>query len=180
MSITLDGFSVKRVAMGMATAASFSAAYLALPLLTWSSIGAAPAVAAPDYSGCTAGMMDVGISEADAIAACASARYPGNLGSCVVDVSELTPITADKALIVCGRSRRPLEVADCTINIHAAFFDSASATTLENCGRSLLPEQYGSCVVDIVDVTEAAVDTALTQCLRAGFQPWRIRPSEVF
>lgn len=180
MSVTSDVFSFKRIAAGIATASAFGASYLALPLMAIGTLGATSAVAAPDYFDCAAGMTDVGIAQADAIAACASARYPERLGACVVDVSELTPIDADKALIVCGRSRRPTEVANCTIDIHEALFDSASVSALENCGRSLLPEDYGTCVIDIVDATETAVDTALEQCIRAGFQPWRIQPSEVF
>jgi len=180
MSVTSKAFSFKRIAAGMAAASSFGAAYLAIPLVAISTVGAAPAAAAPDYFDCAAGMLEIGIGESDAIASCASARYPDNLGACVVDVSEFTPIAADKALIVCSRSRRPVEVASCTIDIHEAFFDDASVTALENCGRSLQPEDYGTCVVEIVDATEVAVDTALTQCIRAGFQPWRIQPSEVF
>ena len=184
MSVTSKASSIKRIAAGIAAASSFGAAYLAVPLVAVSTaigtVGATAATAAPDYFDCAAGMLEVGIGESDAIAACASARYPENLGACVVDVSEFTPIAADKALIVCSRSRRPVEVANCTIDIHEAFFDGASVSTLENCGRSLMPEDYGTCVVDIVDATEVAVDTALAQCIRAGFRPWRIQPSEVF
>ncbi|MFK8184616.1 MAG: hypothetical protein AB8B99_14690 [Phormidesmis sp.] len=180
MSVTPNVSLLKRFTAGIAAASSFGATYLALPLVALSTLGATSAAAAPDYAGCVAGMTAVGISDADAVASCASARYPENLGDCVVDVSELTPIDANKALLVCARSRRPVEVANCTIDIHEAFFDSASTTTLNNCGRSLLPEYYGTCVVDIVDTTEVTVDTALDQCIRAGFRPWRIQPSEVF
>ena len=180
MSVTSDVFSFKRVVAGVAAASSFGASYVALPLVVLGSLGATSAAAAPDYFGCVTGMTDVGIAEADAIAACASARYPENLGNCVVDVSEFTAIEANKALLVCGRSRRPDEVANCTIDIHEALADGASVSALDNCGRSTLPEEYGTCVVDIVDAAEVTADTALSQCLRAGFRPWRIQPSEVF
>lgn len=130
----------------------------------------------PDYFSCVAGMTDVGISESAAVAACANARYPENLGACVVDVNEFAGVAAANALSVCTRSRRPVEVADCTINIHEAFLDSPSNKVLENCGTSLIPSRYGTCVVDIVDATEVNVDTALDQCLRAGYLPWRIEP----
>ncbi|EDX86226.1 hypothetical protein S7335_3929 [Synechococcus sp. PCC 7335] len=140
-------------------------------------LGASPAVAAPDYFGCTAGMLDAGIPQESAIAACASARYPDALGACVVDVSEFTGLAAESALLVCGRSRRPVEVANCTIGIHDSLLETPSTKVLENCGRSLLPDRYGSCVVDISDATEATVDTALEQCIRAGFRPWRIQPT---
>lgn len=139
-------------------------------------VGAAPAAASPDYFDCTVGMVDAGVSQSDAIAACAAARYPEDLGACVVDVNEFTGLTANTALIVCSRTRRPIEVADCTIGIHDAFLENPSTKVLEGCGRSLLPERYGTCVVDIIDAAEITVDEALTQCLRAGFRPWQITP----
>ncbi|MEL6160076.1 MAG: hypothetical protein AAGJ95_15160 [Cyanobacteria bacterium J06554_11] len=151
-------------------AAMFGAASLTATLLT------APASANVDYFECTTDMVDSGVSEEAAIAACASARYPGDLGACVVDVNEFTGLTANSALLICQRSRRPDEVADCTINIHEAFLDSPSTKVLENCGRSLLPERYGTCVVDIVEATDISVDTGLTQCIQAGYRPWRIQP----
>lgn len=175
MSVTSDDF-FKRISATF----SASAAALALPAVALSTVGASSAIAAPDYFDCAAGMTEVGISEADAIASCASARYPEDLGACVVDVNEFTTINATNALIVCSRSRRPKEVANCTIDIHEALLDSASVTALERCGTSLLPERYGTCVIDIADATGTSTDNALTQCIRAGFQPWRIRPTEVF
>ncbi len=144
--------------------------------LAFSTVAAPAFAASPDYFDCTVSVTDSGVSEADAIAACSSARYPENLGACVVDVNELTGLAGNTALAVCSRSRRPTEVADCTINIHDAFLNSPSTRVLENCGRSLMPARYGTCVVDIVDATEVAVDTALTQCIRAGYRPWQIMP----
>ncbi len=154
-----------------AIALSFPASLLAL------SATATPARAdSPDYYACAADIKASGVAEADAVAACAAARYPENLGSCVVDVNELTGLTANSALLVCGRSRRPLEVANCTIDIHEALFDSPSTEALQNCGRSILPERYSSCVVDISEATEIAANEALTQCARAGYRPWTIQP----
>ncbi len=163
-------------ALKLAAASVFGTASLgAMALATGVGVSSA-AAASPDYFGCTAGMTAAGIAEADAIAACASARYPEDLGACVVDVNELTGLTAASALLVCERSRRPVEVANCTIDIHNSLLTSPSPKVLENCGRSLLPERYGSCVVDIADATEVGVDEAMTQCLRAGYRPWRIQP----
>lgn len=160
----------------LAAASTFGAASLAAMALG-TAVGVSPAAAAsPDYFGCAAGMTAAGIAETEAIAACASARYPENLGACVVDVNELTGLTAASALLVCERSRRPVEVANCTIDIHTNLLTSPSPKVLENCGRSLLPERYGSCVVGIADATEVGVDEAMTQCLRAGYRPWRIQP----
>lgn len=167
--LTPDLSSV-RSATRMAMAALFGGASAGMTLLV------SPAAAESDFFGCTASMVDAGIEEASAAAACASSRVPDSLGACVVDVSEFTGLSASSALLMCERSRRPNEVADCTINLHDAFFESPSTKVLENCGRSLLPARYGTCVVDIVDATEVAVDTALDQCIRAGYRPWRIEP----
>ena len=159
----------------MAAAALFGALSLGVTVLA-SPASANRNYSNPDYFDCAAGMTEIGISEDSAIAACANARYPENLGVCVVDVSEFTGIAAADALSVCTRSRRPVEVADCTVNIHEAFFDGPSTKVLENCGSSLIPNRYGTCVVDIVEATEVAVDTALDQCIRAGYLPWEIEP----
>ncbi len=166
----------------ISTASAFS---LAVPasLVALGTVGSTPAVAAiPTYSGnldyydCAADMTDSGVAQADAIAACAGARYPGALGACVVDVNEFTGLTANSALLVCERSRRPIEVANCTIDIHTAFLTEPSTEVLQNCGRSILPTRYSTCVIDIVEATEVTVDTALTQCARAGYRPWTLRP----
>jgi len=160
----------------LAAALAFGSVSLAIPFAL--AIGAAPAAAVrePDYFACAEDMTAAGISSEEAVGLCASARYPQDVGACVIDVSEFTGLTAESAAFVCGRSRRPIEVANCTIDIHNAFFENPSTEVLNNCGRSLMPARYGSCVVDIVDATEVAVDDALTQCTRAGYRPWQIRP----
>jgi len=167
--LTPDILSV-RFGTRVVVASLFSGVTFGMTLL------AAPASATDDFFGCTTGMVAVGIAEDSAIAACSASRYPDNLGACVVDVNEFTGLAAASALLMCERSRRPVEVANCTIDIHDALLDSPSTKVLENCGRSLMPERYGTCVVDIVDATETAVDTALDQCIRAGYRPWRIEP----
>ena len=139
-------------------------------------VGAPSASANGDFFGCTTGMVNAGISEEAALTACSAARYPNELGACVVDVSEFTGLTANSALLICQRSRRPDEVANCTVNIHAALLDSPSTKVLENCGSSLLPERYGTCVVDISEATDVVLDVALDQCINAGYRPWRIQP----
>ena len=159
-----------------AAALAFGTSALTIPFVL--TVGAMPAgaVREPDYFTCAQYMVEAGVSEAEAVGLCSSARYPQDVGACVIDISEFTGLTAESAAFVCGRSRRPIEVADCTIDIHDAFFESPSTEVLNNCGRSLLPNRYGACVVDVVDATETAVDTALTQCIRAGYRPWQIQP----
>jgi hypothetical protein len=140
-------------------------------------VDTAAAAENPDYFSCVSDMSALdGIEESAAIAACAAARYPQDLGACVIDVNEFTGLTASSALLVCQRSRRPLEVANCTIDIHTSLLESPSTKVLENCGQSILPERYSTCVIDIAEATEIGVDEALTQCIRAGYRPWRIAP----
>lgn len=180
MTVSLKATAFKLTAIS--TASAFS---LAVPasLVALGTVGSTTALAAipsysgnPDYRGCATDMTDSGVAQADAIAACAGARYPGDLGACVVDVNESTGLTANSALLVCERSRRPKEVSSCTIDIHKAFLTEPSTEVLQNCGRSLMPVRYSRCVVDIVDATDVAVDTALTQCARAGYRPWTLQP----
>ena len=171
-----SGHKTSKVAAALAFGASALAVPLAIPLALGVGVAPAEAVREPDYFACAEDMTAAGLSAEEAIGLCSSARYPQDVGACVFDVSEFTGLTAASAAFVCGRSRRPIEVADCTINIHDAYFESPSTEVLNNCGRSLQPNRYGTCVVDIVDATETAVDEALTQCTRAGYRPWQIRP----
>lgn len=160
-------------AISTASALSFA---VPASLLALGTLSSAAVAASPNYYDCAAEMADSGVAQADAIAACAAARYPEDLGTCVVDVNELTGLTANSALLVCERSRRPVEVANCTVDIHQAFLQEPSTEVLQNCGRSILPARYSTCVIDIVDATEVTVDTALTQCARAGYRPWTLQP----
>lgn len=160
----------------LAAAVAFSAVSVGAISIGFGTVGATTARANVDYYGCTIEMTEAGIAESDAIAACSSARYPEDLGACVVDINTLTGLTSNSALLVCQRSRRPIEVANCTIDIHSSLLESPSTKALENCGRSLLPERYSNCVIDIAEAADVSVDEALTQCIRAGYRPWQIQP----
>ncbi|MEL6263984.1 MAG: hypothetical protein AAFR12_23345, partial [Cyanobacteria bacterium J06626_6] len=100
--------STVRFATRMAATTLFGGASIGMTLLI------SPASAESDFFGCTAGMMEAGIAEDSAIAACAASRVPDSLGACVVNVSEFTGLAASSALLMCERSRRPNEVANCT------------------------------------------------------------------
>ncbi len=169
---TKGGKTIQRMSVALA----FGAASIGSALLGLGTVGATAAAAGPDYYGCTVGMTEAGISEADAIAACANARHPQDLSSCVVDINDITGLTSNSALLMCQRSRRPIEVANCTIDIHEGLLETSSQKVLENCGRSVLPERYSNCVVDIAEAAEVGVDEAMTQCIRAGYRPWQIQP----
>ncbi|MBE9076848.1 hypothetical protein IQ241_05985 [Romeria aff. gracilis LEGE 07310] len=148
-----------------------------LSALTGGVLTAAPATAAEDdFFECTSALLEADIETELAAAACASARYPEALSSCTIDVSEFTGLAATEALAVCERSRRPEAVADCTVSIYDGFLLEDATPALERCGVSLLPERYATCVVDLGDAAELSADDALTQCLRAGYRPWRMAP----
>lgn len=145
--------------------------------LTLATTATRPGEAADDaFFACTRSLLDAGIGQAESTAACASSRYPSDLSNCAVDVADVTGIAAADALNVCERSRRPDEVANCTINIHNSLLDSPSLSAHTFCGRSLLPERYGVCVVDLVGAADLSVDDSLTRCIRAGYRPWEIGP----
>ncbi|MEM9906292.1 MAG: hypothetical protein AAF921_14835 [Cyanobacteria bacterium P01_D01_bin.44] len=140
-------------------------------------LSATPSSATDDgFFDCTAGLLDKGIATAEATAACGGARFPEELGNCVVDINDVTGIGAAEALSVCERTRRPEEVANCTIDIHDSLLTAPNPTAMEYCGRSVLPERYATCVIDLRDAAELAADEALTSCIRAGYRPWEIAP----
>lgn len=131
-----------------------------------------------DYGQCVADLTTTGIAVAQASASCAGARFPGMLGSCVLDVSQDAGIGSVDALEGCERSRRPDEVANCTLDIHSALLEQPSVNALEHCSRSLLPERYGICVVDLSDEAQLGLDAALDRCIRAGYRPWTTAPRQ--
>ena len=131
-----------------------------------------------DYGQCVANLTDTGVTIEQATASCAGARFPGALGECVMDVSQDTGIGAVDTLEGCERSRRPDEVADCTIDIHRALLDQPSVNSLENCCLCMLPERYGTCVIDLGEEAQLPADTALDQCIRAGYRPWTKLPRQ--
>ena len=157
---------------------------LAVPFsaLTVTAVTLPPAQAAADddFFDCTTALLDAGISQVSATAVCAAARYPSQVSNCAIDVTEVTGLAVADALNVCERSRRPDEVANCTLNIYDSLseVDGAVPTLSAHtfCGRSLLPERYGTCVVDLTEATDLSVDDSLTRCIRAGYRPWEMGP----
>ena len=169
MDSVLGGQSIKRSGRLF-----LAAAVSVLPLAT---LAARPSHAIDAaFGACTSALLEAGIASESATATCAAARYPSALSRCAVDVAEGTGLAAADALNVCERSRRPDEVANCTLNIHNSLLDSPSLSAHTFCGRSLLPERYGVCVVDLAEVAALSVDDSLTRCIRAGYRPWEMGP----
>ncbi|MEO0539597.1 MAG: hypothetical protein AAFZ80_01905 [Cyanobacteria bacterium P01_A01_bin.105] len=150
--------------------------------LPYSALGLATVAIQPgstaddDFFNCTADLLDAGIVRDAAAAACAASLQPGTLSNCAVDVADFTGIAVADALVVCERSRRPDEVANCTLDIHDSLLEGPSLSAHTFCGRSLLPERYSVCVIDLVDAADLTVDESLTRCIRAGYRPWEMGP----
>ncbi|MEO0352928.1 MAG: hypothetical protein AAF282_23055 [Cyanobacteria bacterium P01_A01_bin.15] len=182
MAVLLDLLRMLNM-INMSTWSRFTRRSLLAPAAL--SFAAASLVALPTYGAeddgyreCVQDLTDTGVTTEQATASCAGTRFPSALGECVADVSRVTDIGAADALEGCERSRRPEEVANCTIDIHQALLEQPSVNALEHCSRSLLPERYGTCVVDLGDEAQLAVDTALDTCVRAGFRPWTEAPRQ--
>jgi hypothetical protein len=102
-----------------------------------------------DYESCAGDLLNSGL-DADVVAAsCGSMFRPQELGSCVVDIEQNTPVEAIDALRNCRQVRRPLELATCVVNIHSMTKEPAIGEVLDRCRRSLLPERFANCVVGI-------------------------------
>ena len=104
--------SFRLSASKLAAAVAFGTGSLAIPLalgtvaLGTAGAGSALAVVEPDYFACAEDMTAAGVADADAIALCASARYPQDLGACVIDVSEFTGANGSKCSL-CLRAIAP-------------------------------------------------------------------------
>ncbi|NJL22790.1 MAG: hypothetical protein HC895_21355 [Leptolyngbyaceae cyanobacterium SM1_3_5] len=79
----------------------------------------------------------------------------------------------------CRQVRRPIELADCVVDIRAATTDPTETDILNSCRRSLLPRRYGNCVVGLARSTEISGVSALGSCIQAGDRPRNLRPSFV-
>lgn len=102
-----------------------------------------------DYESCAGDLLNSGI-EADVVAAsCGSMFRPQELGSCVVNIAQNTPVDKMDALSNCRQVRRPLELATCVVNIHSMTKDPVIGEVLDRCRRSLLPERFANCVVGV-------------------------------
>lgn len=102
-----------------------------------------------DYESCAGNLLASGI-DADVVAAsCGSMFRPQELGSCVVDIAQNTPVDEMDALSNCRQVRRPLELATCVVNIHSMTKDPVIGEVLDRCRRSLLPERFANCVVGV-------------------------------
>lgn len=106
-------------------------------------------VSQADYESCAGDLLASGIASDLVAASCGTVFRPQDLGSCVVDIAENTPVDVIEALSNCRQVRRPLELATCVTHIHTMTKDPAIGEVLDRCRRSLLPERFANCVVGV-------------------------------
>ncbi len=113
-----------------------------------------------DFEDCAEELLDSGLPDEQVAIACAESLVPEDLSACVSDITAHTPVEANTALSECFRARRPVELANCTVDItretiepyYRSDLDDAGVgarDALELCRRSLLPERYSACVVGL-------------------------------
>jgi hypothetical protein len=126
---------------------------------------------AADYQNCAIDLLQSGLAEDAAAAACAEALYPLELSECVVEINENTEISGDDALSSCLRVRRPIELAECVVDIDAAQSEAVLAGVLDYCRRSLLPERFSACVVGLSREVGLAVGEVMNTCISVTDRP---------
>ena len=120
-----------------------------------------------EYRACSVELMGAGLTADAAANACAGALHPRDISKCVVQINRKTNIAAVEALASCQRVRRPKDLATCVVDINTK---SRTPTTtpllvLDQCRRSLLPEQFSECVVGLSRQVDFSVDRLMTTCL---------------
>ena len=124
---------------------------------------------ASNFARCASSLLNSGISEDDAGAACADALEPTILSACVRRIQGQTQVTSQDALSACYRVRRPEELASCVVRIDTNLASEEMADlALDNCRRSLLPKRFADCVVGLNNtLTEVSDTEAIETCISA-------------
>ena len=134
----------------------------------------APAVA--NVGSCAISLIDNGVSQEAAAAACSDALEPETLSSCVITIQEGTEIEAENALQACYRVRRPQELAICVTDISGNLGEAQPNTALDNCRRSLLPIHYAECTLGLQASLEISSTEAMETCISAEYFPSEVAP----
>ena len=139
----------------------------ALPMLPASAITIKFPRPKNEYRACSVELMGAGLTADAAASACAGALHPRDISKCVVQINRKTNIAGVEALASCERVRRPKDLATCVVDINTK---SRTQTTtpllvLDQCRRSLLPEQFSECVVGLSRQVDFSVDRLMTTCL---------------
>lgn len=131
---------------------------------------------AGDIGTCANSLIIDGVSKSGASIACSDALKPIDLSSCVTDIKANTNIKGDDALQACYRVRRPDELATCVVNLSSSLAAEKSTMALDNCRRSLLPERYAECTLDLTSVAQIPSEEAMKSCITAEFNPSQVAP----
>ena len=134
---------------------------------------------ASNFAGCASSLLNSGISEDDASAACADALEPTTLSACVKKIQGQTLVTSQDALTACYRVRRPQELASCVVRIDTNLASEEMANlALDNCRRSLLPKRFADCVVGLNNtISEVSGTEAIETCISAEDFPRELFPT---
>ena len=124
-----------------------------------------------DFQACASNLIEAGISEIDAAAACSDTLYPRDLSRCVTRIQGGTEILGADALFGCRRVRRPIELASCVIDIDDERDDAVPLEVIDYCRRSLLPERFSACVVGLSRETDLTTVAVMDTCISAIDRP---------
>ncbi|ACK71780.1 conserved hypothetical protein [Gloeothece citriformis PCC 7424] len=121
---------------------------LSTGLLTLS-IPVEPANARNMYDVCLGQLTAVGVRPEQADAACANALIPKELSRCVRRVALSVSVTADAAVDNCFLSRRPVDVANCVVDINnQVALNEGWPTNVEGRVRETFAEPVTSPIID--------------------------------
>lgn len=135
-----------------------------------------PGVDEADYDTCARNLTRGKISAAAAADACAKAIRPRDLGICVDRITS-NNIAGEDALAVCREVRRPVEASTCVVNIRQRAPQTALINVLSGCRRSLLPERFSRCVVDLSRELRLATDQSIATCIDATDRSRDVAPT---
>lgn len=121
-----------------------------------------------DYANCAETLMQVNVPPLMAATTCGEMRRPQELANCVLDISSETDIIPMDALTACRRVRRPLAMAACVVDIGNLSDASDGPNILDHCRRSLIPNQFSTCVVGLKQEIDLGTSQAMTACINAS------------
>jgi hypothetical protein len=131
------------------------------------------------YQACARDLDKAGIKGNTAASACSEVVRPEELGTCVERImgQKADPSVTLKA---CTQVRRPVELGLCVTEVRRQDKDAPLNETIEYCRRSLLPAQYGGCVVGFNrKPLQLATKEGLNTCIDASDRPTDLRPNFV-
>ena len=129
-----------------------------------------------DYDSCAEALAGAKIATGDAANACANALRPKDLGVCVTRITRNNISGAD-ALSVCRQVRRPVDAATCVVDIRTKAAQTALVDILDSCRRSLLPDRFGKCVVDLHRELKLPTKQAIDTCIDASDRAQDLPPT---